>query len=165
MTGGTVDHGIPLTVNGREVAVAPHPDRSLLEVLRYELGLTGTKYGCGEGECGACTVLVDGGPARACQLPVAEVEGAMILTVEGLARDGALTDVQRAFVETGAFQCGFCTPGMVVRATGLLARNPHPSDGEIREALDGNLCRCGGYTRIREAVRRAAEAAAPGGSP
>lgn len=153
--------GIRLTLNGRAVAVAGAPERSLLEILRYELDLTGTKYGCGEGECGACTVLLDGEPARSCQVPVSELEGATVVTVEGLAAGGHLNAVQRAFAELGAFQCGFCTPGMVVRATALLDRRPHPTEAEVRAAMDPDLCRCGGYARILKAVRRAA--AGPGG--
>ncbi len=133
--------------------------RSLLSILRDELGLTGTKYGCGEGQCGACTVLVAGEPVRACQLSVEEVGARPVLTVEGLAPDTTLNPVQRAFAELGAFQCGFCTPGMVMTATALLRRNPAPSEAEIRSALETNVCRCGGYARILRAVERAAELA------
>jgi aerobic-type carbon monoxide dehydrogenase small subunit (CoxS/CutS family) len=149
---------IALRVNGQEVAVPLAPQRSLLEALRLDLGLTGSKYGCGEGECGACTVLVGRVPVRACQLPVTEAAGREIRTIEGLASaTGELTPVQRAFVELGAFQCGFCTAGMIVAATALLARDPSPSRPEVETALDGNLCRCGGYLRILRAVQRAAE--------
>ena len=151
-----------LTVNGERRSVPRVPDRNLLELLRFDLGLTGTKYGCGEGECGACTVLLDGAPVSSCQVPVGELEGATVVTVEGLAAGGALTPVQRAFLEVGAFQCGFCTPGMVVRATALLAQIPSPSEEEILEEMEGNLCRCGGYSRILKAVRRVSELA--GGS-
>jgi aerobic-type carbon monoxide dehydrogenase small subunit (CoxS/CutS family) len=147
---------LQLTVNGRTRSVRPAPDRSLLAVLRSELGLTGAKFGCGEGECGACTVLLDGNPVRACQVRIAEVDGRDVTTVEGLATGDRLNSVQRAFAELGAFQCGYCTPGMVVRATALLRANPSPTDPEIREALEGNICRCGGYARILQAVELAA---------
>jgi nicotinate dehydrogenase subunit A len=143
-------------VNGRGVRLIPTPDRTLLTVLREELDLTGTKYGCGEGECGACTVLVDGAVRRSCQVTLAEVAGRTVTTVEGLAADGRLTAVQRAFLAVGAYQCGYCTPGMVVAASALLARNPHPSRDEIADALEPNVCRCGGYLRILAAVERAA---------
>jgi aerobic-type carbon monoxide dehydrogenase small subunit (CoxS/CutS family) len=144
-------------VNGGLHEVAGDPTRPLLLVLRADLGLTGTKYGCGEGQCGSCTVLLDGVPTRSCQVSLAEVGAREVTTVEGLARDGVLTPVQRAFVELGAFQCGFCTPGMVVRATALLAETPHPTEATIRAALEPNICRCGGYARIVRAVERAAE--------
>lgn len=146
-----------LKVNGTVRAVPAAPDRSLLAVLREELGLTGTKYGCGEGECGSCTVLVDGAPTRACRLRTSAIGAREVTTVEGLARDGRLSPVQRAFVETGSFQCGYCTPGMVVGATALLRSRPSPSRDEIRRALEGHVCRCGGYARIVAAVERAAE--------
>jgi nicotinate dehydrogenase subunit A len=149
-------------LNGHPVRVAAEPDRSVLAVLREELDLTGTKYGCGEGECGACTVLVDGGPRRSCQLPISEVADRTVVTVEGLAAEGKLSYVQAAFLAKAAFQCGYCTPGMVVTATALLARSPHPSRAEILDALEPNLCRCGGYTRIVAAVEAAAQRA-PGG--
>ncbi len=150
-------HEIRLNLNGQESSIQVDPSRSLLCVLRDELGLTGTKYGCGEGQCGACTVLAGGEPVRACQLPVGEVGARPIVTVEGLAPDGTLSPVQQAFAELGAFQCGFCTPGMVVNVTALLHRTARPSLSEIRTALEPNLCRCGGYSRILKAVERAAE--------
>lgn len=150
-------HPVLLTVNGTEHEIDLDPDRSLLSVLRNDLGLTGAKYGCGEGECGSCTVLVSGEPARACQVRVGEVGPREVTTVEGLSKGGALNVVQRAFVEVGAFQCGFCTPGMVVRATALLRQNANPSVAETRAALEGNLCRCCGYVGILNAVRQAAE--------
>jgi len=146
-----------LRVNGVERSVALDPDRHLLYVLREELGLTGTKYGCGEGECGACTVLLDGVAVRACQTRIGEAAGRSVTTIEGLANARDLHPVQEAFIDAGAFQCGFCTPGMIVAATALLSRNPRPSDAEIRAALDGNLCRCGGYLRILDAIERASQ--------
>jgi len=152
-TGPTVQ----LTVNGEAVQTGRGGRRTLLQLLRYELGLTGTKFGCGEGECGSCTVLLDGSAVRACQVEVDQLDGTEVVTVEGLGREGQLTPVQRAFVELGAFQCGFCTPGMIVASTALLRQNPRPTEPEIRSALEGNLCRCCGYTRILAAVRRASE--------
>jgi nicotinate dehydrogenase subunit A len=146
-----------IRVNGGERSTPLEPDRSLLAVLRNDLGLTGAKYGCGEGECGACTVLLDGAPVRACQVPIGEVGDREVVTVEGLAPEGRLSNVQRAFVEVGAFQCGFCTPGMVVRTTALLRENPNPGPDDVVAALDRNLCRCGGYAAILRAVARAAE--------
>jgi aerobic-type carbon monoxide dehydrogenase small subunit (CoxS/CutS family) len=150
------DRELHLRVNGSDVSVSRTPERTLLSVLRTELGLTGTKYGCGEGECGSCTVIVDGETVRACQTRLSEAAGRHVTTVEGLAHDGRLSPVQRAFAEVGAFQCGYCTPGMIVAATALLRRNPTPSRDEIETALDGNLCRCCGYPRILAAVERAA---------
>jgi len=154
-----------IRVNGEEHHVALASERNLLIVLREELGLTGTKYGCGEGECGACKVLLDGVAVRACQTPVGEAVGHEVTTIEGLARGEELHPVQQAFLEAGAFQCGFCTPGMIVAVASLLRRLPEPSDDEIRAALDGNICRCGGYLRILDAVHRASRtlAASPGG--
>ncbi len=154
---------IHLTVNGERRSAPRSPERSLLELLRFDLGLTGTKYGCGEGECGACTVILDGSPVPSCQVPVGEADGGTVVTVEGLAPGGVLNPVQRAFLELGAFQCGYCTPGMVVRATALLEQSPRPSDEEIVEGMEGNVCRCGAYSRIVRAVRRAAELAEPSG--
>lgn len=148
-----------LRVNGSLRTVATQPDRSLLAVLREDLRLTGTKYGCGEGECGSCTVLLDGEAVRSCQVSVSEVGSRSVTTVEGLAKDGRLNHVQQAFVELGSFQCGYCTPGMVVRATALLRSNPMPSREEIRRGLEGNLCRCCGYAGILRAIERAVELA------
>ncbi len=157
---------LEFTVNGRRVTVPPPFDRSLLSALRRDLGLTGAKYGCGEGQCGACTVLLDGAPVFSCQVTVAEALGRAVTTIEGLAPDGRLNPVQRAFTEMGAFQCGYCTPGMIVRATALLGENPSPSRDEIALALEANLCRCGGYARILSAVERAAALArAKSGAP
>jgi aerobic-type carbon monoxide dehydrogenase small subunit (CoxS/CutS family) len=152
-------------VNGADHSVSLDPDRHLLYVLREELELTGTKYGCGEGECGACKVLLDGVAVRACQTPIGEAVGHSVTTIEGLAQGQRLHPVQQAFIDAGAFQCGFCTPGMIIAATALLRRTPRPSDAEVRAALDGNLCRCGGYLRILDAVQRASRALSenPGG--
>ena len=147
----------PVTVNGTPRTLHVEADRSLLDVLREELGLTGAKPGCGEGACGACTVLLDGAPVRACQVPISESAGHAVTTVEALAEHGQLHPVQSAFLEMGAFQCGYCTPGMVMSTVALLERNAEPDDSQIRTALDGNVCRCGTYPRILRAVRRAAE--------
>ena len=145
-----------LTVNGREHAVDVAPGATLLEVLRDELGLTGAKLGCGEGRCGACQVLLDGRAVPACRTPIEAAADRVVVTSEGLG-DGVLTAVQAAFLAEGALQCGFCTSGMVIAATALLARTPDPSDAEIRAALADHLCRCGVYGRVVRAVRRAAE--------
>ncbi|MGA8663905.1 MAG: (2Fe-2S)-binding protein [Thermoplasmata archaeon] len=145
-----------MKINGVDRPISLDRDRSLLYVLREELGLTGTKYGCGEGECGACKVLVDGVAVRACVTPVADVVGRSITTIEGLADGEQLHRVQQAFLDAGAFQCGFCIPGMILTAVALLDRNPHPEEAEVRAAMDGNLCRCGGYLRILAAVQDAA---------
>jgi aerobic carbon-monoxide dehydrogenase small subunit len=150
---------VRFTVNGREVEPRVHPMARLLDVLREELGLTGTKEGCGEGECGACSVLLDGELVNSCLVPVAQVAGAEVATIEGVARDGELHPMQRAFVEHGGAQCGICTPGMVMAALALLARNPRPSEAEIRTGLAGNLCRCTGYMKIFDAVAAAASSA------
>lgn len=145
---------IALTVNGdrRELYVAAH--HSLLDVIRNELGLMGTHRGCDTGNCGACTVQVNGLAMNACLLLAVDYDGSDILTIEGVAQDGALHPMQRALVEKGGIQCGFCTPGMVMNALALLADNPHPSEAEIRARLSGNLCRCTGYAKIVEAVGR-----------
>ncbi len=146
------------TVNGKTHAVETEPDRPLLEVLREDLGLTGTKYGCGEGQCRACTVLLDGMPAVSCMTPVRAVEGRKVVTIEGLAADGRLHPVQQAFLDEGAMQCGYCVPGMVLRTVALLEAHPQPSDAQIVEGLNGSLCRCNGYNRVIAAVHRAAAA-------
>ncbi|ACZ43253.1 (2Fe-2S)-binding domain protein [Thermobaculum terrenum ATCC BAA-798] len=148
---------ITLVVNGRESRVSTCPDKPLLFVLREELGLTGAKPGCGEGVCGFCTVLVDGEPRRSCLLPVVSVEGREVTTIEGLAVGGELHPVQRAFIELGAMQCGYCTPGMIMSAVGLLRGHPSPTRSEIEAYMEGNICRCGTYPRILQAVMRAAE--------
>lgn len=143
-------------VNG-EAHEAPDPGRNLLSYLRFDLGLTGTKYGCGEGLCGACTVLVDGQPLRSCMSTVGAVAGGSITTIEGLARgDSELHPVQQAFVEESAMQCGYCIPGFIMTAVGLLRRDAQPSEAQIREAVAEHMCRCGTYQRIVRAVRRAA---------
>ncbi|MBN1953902.1 MAG: (2Fe-2S)-binding protein [Anaerolineae bacterium] len=151
------NHAITVTVNGVKERVDVPSNMTLLEMLRQRLALTGAKNGCGAGECGACTVLLDGEPVNACMVLAAEVDGAAVVTVEGLAQDGQLSAVQQAFVEEGGVQCGFCTPGMLISAHALLQRNPRPTEDEIREALVGNLCRCTGYTRIVRAVQKAAQ--------
>ena len=133
------------------------PEQSLLDVLREEVKLTGTKYGCGEGNCGACTVLIDGEPIRSCITTVGSVIGREITTVEGLAVDGQLNPVQQAFVENSAFQCGYCTPGFVISATALLSKNSTPEVDEIKNALSGHICRCGAYVRIVKAVQQASD--------
>ena len=143
------------TVNGVETTLRAYPFARLLDVLREGLGLTGTKEGCGEGECGACSVLVEGSLVNSCLVPAAQVQGADIRTVEGVADGERLHAVQRAMVECGGAQCGICTPGMVLAAVSLLERNPDPTDADIREGLAGNLCRCTGYTKIFDAVVRA----------
>jgi carbon-monoxide dehydrogenase small subunit len=148
---------IPLRVNGAERAPCVHPMRRLLDVLREDLELTGTKEGCGEGECGACAVLVDGRLVDSCLVPVGQVRGGEVTTIEGLASGATLGTIQRAFVEHGGAQCGICTPGMILAARELLDRVAVPDEAAIREALAGNICRCTGYTRIFESVVRAIE--------
>jgi nicotinate dehydrogenase subunit A len=145
-----------LVVNGAKKPVPPEPRRSLLRVLREDLGLTGAKPACGEGTCGACSVLVDGRVTRSCVTPAAAVAGRRVVTIEGLAQDARLHPLQEAFLEAEALQCGYCTPGMIIAGVGLLTTNPDPSDEEIIAAMHGNLCRCGSYLRIVTAIRRAA---------
>ncbi len=145
-------------VNGTPESVTTDPQRRLLDVLREELQLTGTKYGCGEGQCGACTVYVDGAPARSCLLPVGSVGGKSVTTIEGLARGDSLHPVQEAFLAEGALQCGYCTGGMILEAAALLRGKPDPTDAEIVAGMNGHLCRCNGYLKIVKAVRRAAQA-------
>jgi aerobic-type carbon monoxide dehydrogenase small subunit (CoxS/CutS family) len=155
---------IRFTLNGKPAEVDTDPGRSLLWVLRTDLGLTGTKFGCGESYCGACTVLVNGSAVESCTVEVGRVSGAEITTIEGLARGNELHPVQRAFVEHDALQCGFCTPGMILRAYSLLQRNPDPSPEAIVQGLEGHLCRCGTHVRVIAAVRTAARAL-KGGRP
>jgi carbon-monoxide dehydrogenase small subunit len=152
---------LTFTVNGSRRKVWVHPHELLLDVLRENLNLTGTKRGCDEATCGACTVLMDGVPILSCITPVLRCEGREILTIEGVASNGHLHPVQESLVESGAIQCGFCTPGMVMTIIPLLKDNPEPSDEEIRTALSGNLCRCTGYTKIITAVKNAATAMKP----
>lgn len=155
---------LELVVNGQRHALAADPARPLLTVLRDELGLTGSKYGCGEGQCGACTVLVDGKAERACITDVGQCAGKSITTIEGLAQGERLHPVQQAFLDVEAMQCGYCTPGMIVTAVALLEQKPAPTTAEIAHALAGNICRCGTYARILRAVQRAA-AAGKAGAP
>jgi aerobic-type carbon monoxide dehydrogenase small subunit (CoxS/CutS family) len=149
---------IRFTVNGKARSVETEPERPLLEVLREDLGLTGTKYGCGEGQCRACTVLLDNTPIVSCVTPVRMAQGKKITTIEGLAEGPRLHAVQQAFIEEGAMQCGYCVPGMVLRTVALLESHPHPTDEQVIEGLNGSLCRCNGYVRVLAAVRRAASA-------
>jgi aerobic-type carbon monoxide dehydrogenase small subunit (CoxS/CutS family) len=148
---------IELEVNGKYRTVNYPPDTPLLYVLRDELGFTGAKYGCGEGQCGACTVLLAGAPRRSCQISVSAAVGRPITTIEGLEKDGQLHPVQQAFLDEGAFQCAFCTSGMIMSSIGLLQNNPHPTRADIIQGLQGNVCRCGTHPRIIAAVLRAAK--------
>ncbi len=147
-----------LRINGQNVSVEAEPDASLLMVLREQLDLTGTKYGCGEGQCGACTVLIDGRSFRSCLIPVSTVSGKSIVTVEGLAKGARLHPVQQAFLDEGAMQCAYCTSGMIMSAVGLLNTRENPSDAEIQHFMQGNMCRCGTYPRIVAAIRKASAA-------
>ena len=145
-----------LLVNGRRRSSSSDPERPLLYVLREEFDLTGAKYGCGEGQCGACTVLLDGVPVRSCRTPARVAQGKHITTIEGLAQNGHLHPLQEAFIQADAMQCGYCTPGMIMAAAGLLHKTPHPDEAEIKHAMQINICRCGTYPRIIQAVRQAA---------
>jgi carbon-monoxide dehydrogenase small subunit len=156
---------ISFSLNGKPTGLEVDPERALLWVLRTEFGLTGTKFGCGEGLCGSCSVLVNGRVERSCQLPVGKVEGAKVVTIEGLAAGEQLHPVQAAFVEHDALQCGFCTPGMIINAVGLLAENPTPSRQQILDAMENSLCRCGAHTRIVAAIESAAAAMRKGVRP
>jgi aerobic-type carbon monoxide dehydrogenase small subunit (CoxS/CutS family) len=146
---------IEIEVNGRRYPVNYPPDTPLLYVLRDELGLTGSKYGCGEGQCGACTVLLAGAPRRSCQIPVSAAAGKPVTTIEGLEKNGQLHPVQQAFLDSGAFQCAYCTSGMIMSSVGLLQSNANPSQADVVQFLQGNVCRCGTHPRIIEAVRHA----------
>ena len=146
---------IKLTVNGAAHTVSADPESKLLYVLRDDLDLTGTHYGCGEGQCGACTVLLDGRPTRSCLVPVSAVEGVQITTIEGIERSGKLHPVQQAFLDEDAMQCGYCTSGMILAAVALLQHTPHPTEDQIQRGMQGNVCRCGTYRRIIRAVQKA----------
>jgi len=150
---------VTLTVNDKAYHVAAAPDQPLLWILREELQLTGTKYGCGEGQCGACTVMLDGKAVRSCVTPLSAAAGKKVTTIEGLANNGSLHSVQQAFLSQEAFQCGYCTSGMILSAVALLSTKRNPSDAEIMHAMNGNICRCGTYPRILAAVRNAADVA------
>ena len=149
---------IELKINGDRYEVAIDPRRTLVEVLREDLDLTGTKESCGDGDCGACTVLMDGKPVNGCLVLALEAQGKDIITIEGIAKNGHLHPVQQAFIDHFAIQCGFCTPGMILSSVSLLQRNPHPTEDEVRKAIAGNLCRCTGYVKIVEAILATAEA-------
>ena len=148
---------ISFTLNNKPVTLEVDGDRELLWVLRTELGLTGTKYGCGEGVCGACTVLIDNEALPSCQIQIKDVAGSEVTTIEGLEKDGELHPLQKAFVEHDALQCGFCTPGMIMKAHSVLTENPNPSRADIVEGMEGNLCRCGAHPRILDAIETAAK--------
>lgn len=145
-----------IRINGQDHVLSVEPYRTLLEMLRYELGLTGTKEGCGSGNCGSCTVLLDGKAVNSCLVLAAEVDGKEITTIEGLSSHGELHPLQRAFIDEGAVQCGFCTPGVILTAKAFLDSNPHPTEAQIRLAIAGNLCRCTGYDKIVRAITRVA---------
>ena len=149
---------IELEINGQRYPVRSDPKTPLLSVLRDELGFTGAKYGCGEGQCGACTVLLGGAPRRSCQIPVSAAAAKSITTIEGLEKDGHLHPVQQAFLDAGAFQCAYCTSGMIMSSVGLLSTNSNPSTDDIIQSLQGNICRCGTHPRIIDAIRQAAKA-------
>ena len=152
-----MDVRITFNVNGKKETVATDPKRPLLDVLREELDLTGAKYGCGEGLCGACSVLMDGKRVLACVTPVSKADKKSITTIEGLAKGNSLHPIQEAFLEEGAMQCGYCTSGMIMTAAALLDKNPNPTDDKIAAGMNGNICRCNNYVKIANAVRRAAE--------
>jgi aerobic-type carbon monoxide dehydrogenase small subunit (CoxS/CutS family) len=150
-----MEETISFQLNGKKTELRTDPKQTLLWVLRNQLGFTGTKYGCGMGYCGACTVIIDDEAVRSCTIPVGEIAGKKIITIEGLAKNGKLHPVQQAFVDNDALQCGFCTPGMIMNATALLTRNPKPSKQEIIEGMEDNLCRCGAHVRIIKAIETA----------
>lgn len=149
---------LTLQVNGRRETVDADPDDTLLTALREHLRLTGAKYGCGEGQCGACTVHLDGAPVRSCMVKASAVAGKRITTIEGLALNGKLHALQQAFLEIGAFQCGFCTSGMLMSGAALLSKHPNPTDEQILQAMQGNVCRCGMFLRVKQAIRKAVSA-------
>jgi aerobic-type carbon monoxide dehydrogenase small subunit (CoxS/CutS family) len=150
-----MEETISFELNGKKTELLLDPDQNLLLVLRYQCGLTGTKYGCGLGYCGACTVLVNNEAVRSCMLPVRDVAGKKVTTIEGLAHNGILHPVQKAFIEHDALQCGYCTPGMIMNAVGLLLKNPEPTQQEIIDGMEDNLCRCGSHVRIIKAIQTA----------
>jgi aerobic-type carbon monoxide dehydrogenase small subunit (CoxS/CutS family) len=152
-----MEEKISFQLNGKKTEVLIDPTETLLWVLRNHFGLTGTKYGCGMGFCGACTILLDNEAVRSCTIPVGDVKGKTVVTIEGLASNGELHPLQKAFVEHDAMQCGYCTPGMIMNAAGLLLKNPSPSRDQIREGMDDNFCRCGAHIRIVEAIDTAAK--------
>jgi aerobic-type carbon monoxide dehydrogenase small subunit (CoxS/CutS family) len=152
-----MEQKIRFNLNGKRTEITTDPNQTLLWVLRNQLGLTGTKYGCGTGFCGACTVLINREAARSCMLPVSDIEGKEVITIEGLARGGKLHPIQKAFIEHDALQCGYCTPGMIMTAAAMLIKNPSVSRQEIIDGLEENLCRCGAHTRILDAVETAAK--------
>lgn len=152
-----MEETISFQLNGKKTEARLDTSQTLLWVLRNHFGLTGTKYGCGMGFCGSCTVLIDNEPVRSCQLTVGEVAGKKVVTIEGLANKDIMHPVQKAFLEHDAFQCGFCTPGMIMNATGLLLKNPSPSTQEIKDGMENNFCRCGAHTRIVDAVQTASK--------
>ncbi len=152
-----MEEKISFKLNEKSVSLTTESERTLLWVLRTDLGLTGTKYGCGKGLCGACTVIVDDSAVRSCVIPVGSIKGKKVLTIEGLARNGKLHPIQEAFAKHDALQCGFCTPGMILNAYGLLLRNPQPTRKEIIEGMEYNLCRCGAHVRIIEAIESASQ--------
>jgi len=152
-----MDEKISFKLNGKSVSLTSDSERTLLWVLRTDLGLTGTKYGCGKGLCGACTVIVDDRAVRSCVIPVGSIKGKKVLTIEGLARNGKLHPIQEAFAKHDALQCGFCTPGMILNAYSLLLKNPQPTRKEIIEGMEYNLCRCGAHVRIIEAIESASQ--------
>ena len=152
-----MEETLRFTLNGKKTEVLIDPTQNLLWVLRNHLGLTGTKYGCGMGFCGACTILIDNEPVRSCMLPVGDIAGKKVVTIEGLEKKGKLHPLQKAFIEHDALQCGFCTPGMIMTATGLLIKNPSPTRQQIIEGMEDNLCRCGAHNRIIDAVETAAK--------
>lgn len=159
-----VKHNIRLTVNGESYTVAVEPCESLLDVLRDKLGLTGTKKGCNRGDCGACTIIIDGKTVNSCLVLAVEADDKEVLTVEGLANNGQLHPIQEAFVQYGAVQCGYCTPGMIMSVKALLDENPNPTEEEVKRAISGNLCRCTGYVKIIDAIKKAAEVIQAGGN-
>lgn len=152
-------HEIGLTVNGQKFTLQAHPMERLLDVLRHQMGLTGAKEGCGEGECGSCSVLMDGALVNSCLIPILQAQGSNIITIEGIAQGAELNTLQEAFVEAGGAQCGICTPGIIMAACHLLTKTEHPTGDQINEGLSGNLCRCTGYAQICEAVAKAAREA------